>query len=171
MYMSFIGIIAEAKEFEMIKKEILKNMKQKKMNIININKQSIDNIQNIKFEIIVVNNNLEKLKQNKIEKICNNAKYLILNTDIELKIPITLEEKINIITYGLNHKATVTISSRTEENILVALQRNIKSISGNIVEVEETDIKIKEKNSQKIYEVLIIYIILTIYETKIMEQI
>ena len=63
--MYFIGIVSNNKSFEKIRKKILEKIKDINMNIININFQTIENIQNVKFETIVIDNNLEKLK-NKI---------------------------------------------------------------------------------------------------------
>ena len=79
--MSFIGIVSESKDFELIKAEVIKNIKENKLNIININKTSVENVQNIKFETIIINTSLEKMQDKKeiIERICKNAKYLILN--------------------------------------------------------------------------------------------
>ncbi|MCI8412385.1 MAG: hypothetical protein HFJ40_08230 [Clostridia bacterium] len=171
--MSFIGIISDNKSFENIRKKILENIKDSKLNIININRQSIENIQNIKFKIIVIDNNLEKFKNQKstLQKICKNTQYIILNTDIHLKMEILQNEKVNIITYGLNQKATITMSSIKETDILISLQRNIENIKKEIIEVEEKHIKLNEKDKLKAYEILIIYTILIIYGYKIINQI
>ena len=55
-------------------------------NIIFINDKNISNVKNIKFETIIID---AKIK-NKFElrKILSNAKYIILNSDIELDINI-----------------------------------------------------------------------------------
>ncbi len=171
--MSFIGIISDNKSFENIRKKILENIKDSKLNIININRQSIENIQNIKFKIIVIDNNLEKFKNQKstLQKICKNTQYIILNTDIHLKMEILQNEKVNIITYGLNQKATITMSSIKETDILISLQRNIENIKKEVIEVEEKHIKLNEKDKLKSYEILIIYTILIIYGYKIINQI
>lgn len=171
--MSFIGIISDNKSFENIRKKILENITDSKLNIININTQSIENIQNIKFKIVVIDNNLEKFKNQKItlQKICKNTQYIILNTDIHLKMEILQNEKVNIITYGLNQKATITMSSIKETDILISLQRNIENIKKEIIEVEEKHIKLNETDKLKAYEILIIYTILIIYGYKIINQI
>ena len=71
----------------------------------------------------------------------------------------------------MNQKATVTVSSITETDILVYLQRNIKNMKNKIIEVGEKRIKIKEGNKLKIYEMLIIYIIFLINKDIIIDQI
>lgn len=166
--MSFIGIVSESKDFELIKAEVIKNIKENKLNIININKTSVENVQNIKFETIIINTSLEKMQDKKeiIERICKNAKYLILNSDIDLKMEILKEKKLNIITYGLNQKATVTVSSITENSICVALQRNIQNIYGETIELEEINIKFENEKKIKPYTVLIIFIIFSLYKIK-----
>ena len=84
---------------------------------------------------------------------------------------ILQNEKVNIITYGLNQKATITMSSIKETDILISLQRNIENIKKEVIEVEEKHIKLNEKDKLKSYEILIIYTILIIYGYKIINQI
>lgn len=162
--MTFIGMIIDNKEFEMIKSELIKNIKEEKLNIINITKQNIQNMQNIKFETIVIGNKLEKLKEEKetLNKICENTKYLLLNSDLEQTRDLLKGEETTVITYGLNQKATVTVSSVTEEKVLIALQRNLKNKKGEVIEVEEKEIEMPK--NKKIYEGLIEYSITTLYE-------
>lgn len=167
--MTFIGVISEHKSFERIKEKL----ENKEMKFIHIHKNSIENIKNIKFEMIIINTNLESFqqKENILEQICFRTKYLGINTDINLKFNLSNQSKTNIITYGLNQKATVTVSSITDNNILVYLQRNIKNREGNIIEVGEKRIRINEPCKLKTYEILIIYIINLINQNSIMEEI
>lgn len=166
--MTFIGVISDNKSFE----NINMNLKCEGFKLIHINKKSIENIKNIRFETIIIDSNLENFKYEEkiIEQLCLNSKYLVINTDINLKFNISNDNKINIITYGLNHKATVTVSSITDTDILIYLQRNITSITNKLIEVGEKLIKIDEKHKLKIYEVLIIYIIFLINDNCIIEQ-
>lgn len=166
--MSFIGMIAENKFFENVKTNIIKNINDKKLNILNINMHSIENIKNIKFDIIIINASLKKFEEKKdiLEKICTQAKYIILNSDIELGLELLEHETLNIITYGLNQKSTVTISSLTDLDVLVSLQRNVKNMYGQIVEVEEKQIQSYGEIKLKTYEILVIYIISIIYNKK-----
>lgn len=170
--MSFIGVISDNKCFENIKEKIKEKDTKKQLNLIHINSKSIANIKNIKFETIIINNEVEKLKnyEGNLKKICINAQYILLNTDINQTFHILKEEKANIITYGLNQKSTVTVSSISETDILIYLQRNIKNKKNQLLEVEEKRIKIKDKKS-KTYEIMIIYIILTIYAYNIIYEI
>ena len=52
--MPFIGIIAKENDSNFIKNEINKNANSNKFEIININLKSIENIKNIKFDIVVI---------------------------------------------------------------------------------------------------------------------
>lgn len=115
--MTFIGMISDHKSFDKVKEEL----KETQLELIHINKKSIGNIKNIKFEIIIINSNLENFTNeiNIIEKLCSKSKYVIINTDINLQFEILNQDKTNIITYGLNQKADVTVSSITDANILV----------------------------------------------------
>lgn len=170
--MYFIGIISNNKSFEKIRKKVLENIKHIKMNIINVTIQNIENIQNVKFTTIVIDENLDKFKNKAeyLQKICINSKYVLLNADIELKTDILKNEKVSLITYGLNQKATVTVSSMADSAISIYIQRNMNDIKKRLIGVEEKHIKLKTDESIKVYEILIIYIILKIYEENIIEQ-
>lgn len=162
--MAFVGILSDCKSFENIR-EYFKNKKELNMNLIHINRKSIENIKNIKFETIIIDGNVSNFEEGKgkLEIICNNAKYLLINTDINKEENLNIEKKVQIITYGLNQKATVTVSSITENGILIYLQRNIKNNKDKIIEVSEKLFKTGEKSKLKNYEILIIYIISVIY--------
>lgn len=170
--MSFIGVVANRKCFENIKREITEKVKKEDINFIQINLRSIENVKNVKFETIIVEDNLEKFKKNKeiLEKLCKNTQYLMINTDRNseqeeiMKIP-------NKITYGLNRKATVTISSISEIDVLIYWQKDLKNREGQKIEIEERRIKKREKKQLKTYEILIIYTILKIYDKNIIEEI
>ena len=164
--MPLIGVIAKENDSNFIKNEIIKNSNTTKFEIININKKSLENIKNIKFDALIVNENInDLLKSSKyIEDIIKKAKYLILNSDISNDLQFFKESKINVITYGLNRKATITISSIKDDKVLVCFQRNIENISKKIIEEQEFDIKIKKNNINKTYNMLAIYTILSIFE-------
>ena len=104
--MFFIGIVSEEKNEKHIK-DILKQ-KIENENVVFINEKNIENIKNIKFKIIVLNKGIDNKN---IKNILLNAEYLILNSDINVKLVENLNLKV--ITYGFNSKATVTASSIT----------------------------------------------------------
>lgn len=160
--MSFIGIIAENATYEFIKKEILK---KENIKLIRIKKRDIENIKNIKFETVIICEEIKKIgyKKKFLDKIIDNTNYLVINSDINIQSNIFLNKKLNIITYGLNQKATVTASSISEDNVMVCLQRNIKNKDGEIIEVQETRINEKNINNKKVYSILVSYIISQMY--------
>ena len=170
--MSFIGIISDNKTFENIKNKLTENIKNYKLNMINITMKSIDNIKNVKFETIIIESELEKYKEyaQTITNFCKEAKYVIINTDLNKEINYFKNINNNIITYGLNHKAIVTISSVTKSDILICLQKNIKNINEQIIEMQEKRVIKKESCNLKIYEILVIYIIIELYNQKIMQE-
>lgn len=167
--MIFIGIMSECKSYENIKEKL----KNEDINLIHINKKSIKNIKNIKFETLIIDVNLEEFQQEKeiIEQICNNAKYVFINTDLNIDNNLKIKPKKEIITYGLNQKATVTVSSIKDRKILIYLQRNIKNIKGKNIEIGEKLLKIKEESKLKNYEILVLYIIFLIYNYPIIDEI
>ena len=117
--MPFVGIIAKESESNFIKNEVLKNSSLK-FEFVNINRKSVQNVKNIRFETIIINNEISDfLNVSKyLEELIINAKYIIVNSDIIKNINILKQYNSNIITYGLNQKAMITISSIKNENIL-----------------------------------------------------
>ncbi len=169
--MSFIGIVASKKCFENIKRKISEQVKEETVNFIQINLRSVENIKNIKFEIIVIEDGLGKFKENKeiLTKVFKHTPYLMINTDRNEEEEI--EKMPNCITYGLNRKAMVTVSSISDMDILIYWQKSLKNREGNKIEIEERRIKRKEKNKLKNYEILIVYVIFKIYNKSIIEEV
>ena len=155
--MPLVGIIAKKKDVQAIRKEI----KGKNIEIIEITKESVKNIKNIKFEEIVFlqDINLEQEEYKYMNEIISKTKYLILNEDIEIDIlkKIEIENLIKLITFGFNSKSTITISSVNDEKIIVCLQRDIEKINGEILECQEKEII--NRNDKKIYNNLVVFII------------
>lgn len=155
--MPLVGIIAKRKEIQAIKKEI----KDKNIEIVEITKDSIKNVRNIRFEEIIFlqNINLKEDEYKYMKEIILNTKYLIINGDIEIGIlkNIKIEKIIKIITFGFNSKSTITISSVKDEKIIVCLQRNIEKTNGEILESQEKEIISRE--NKNIYNNLVVFII------------
>lgn len=163
--MPFIGIASKINDSNFIKNEIIKNAKLNKFEIININLKSIQNVKNIKFDTIVINENIEELLEHSkyLEDIISKSKYLVINSDIKNNLDWLKNSKTNVITYGFNAKATITISSVKEENTMLCIQRSFKNIEENIIEEQEINIKLKKNNVNKLYNVLVIFAIFEIY--------
>lgn len=157
--MPLVGIIARTKDVQVIKKEL----ENKNIEIIQITKESVQNIKNIQFEEIIFVEDiiLPKEKYKYMSNIISKSKYLIINGDIDINIlkEINLEQPIKMITFGFNSKSTITISSVKEDKILVCLQRDIEKINGSIIENQEKKIEINSKNNEKIYNKLVIFIL------------
>lgn len=167
--MSFIGVVASKKCFENIKKKMAEELKEETINLLHINLRSIENVKNIKFETIIVEDNLEKFQNHKeiLKKMLEKAQYVLINTDRNKEI----QKEPNQITYGLNQKADVTVSSISETDILVYWQKSLQDKEGNKVEIEERRIKKEERQLLKTYEILIVYTLFKIYIKNIMKEI
>ena len=163
--MPFIGIVAKENDCNFIKNGIAKNSESNKFEVININLKSIENVKNIKFDVLVINENIENLlKHSKyLEDIITKANYLIINADVKNNLSDLKNAKTNIITYGFNAKSTITISSVKDENMMICIQRNIKTLQQSIIEEQEININIKKNNAAKLYNILVIFAILGIY--------
>ena len=167
--MVLIGIVANKKCFEIIKTEIMKREKQ--INIIHITPLSMENMKNIKFDTVIIEEDLKKYQNQKeqLKKICKEASYVIINTDINQEYK-EIESK-NLISCGINQNAIVTISSNSEEDILIFWQKSIENKIGNKIEIEERRIKKEEQSTLKIDEILILYAIFKIYDISIIDKI
>ena len=157
--MPLVGIIAKKKDILAIKKDLEKE----NIDIIEITRDSIINMKNIKFEEIIILKDIElQTEEYKyMKEIISKVQYLIINEDIEINVlrKIQMERPIKVITFGFNSKSTITISSVKEEKILICIQRNIEKLNGKIIEEQEKEIKIKECNNKKIYNELVKFII------------
>lgn len=162
--MSFIGVIWDSKKFQVLQKNVQKNMNKTDITLININNKSIKNVKNVKFDIIVIGQNLEKFEEEieYVRKFCEQAKYLVINSDIEIKDDVLNNIRSNIITFGLNHKSTVTLSSITDELILISVQREFENMENKLVEVGEYSIKTNKENRTNIPEMMATFIIINL---------
>lgn len=145
--MAFIGIISDSQSEKQLKRILdarLNNI-SKEHTIIVINDKSIENIKNIKFEtILVMDLKRVKTRENILNELFKNLKYLVINADMEDSLDVVNNMKLNIITFGFNSKSTITASS-VEEEFLICLQRRIIDINGKILEPQEIEVKILNK--------------------------
>lgn len=145
--MAFIGIIADSK-YEGEIKRILDNKLNsvnKEHTVILINDKSIDNMKNIRFEtILVIDLSRVKGKEEMLNELFQNSKYLVVNADMENDLELINNMKLNVITFGFNSKSTITASS-VEENLLICLQRKIENIDKEVLEPQEIKVKIESK--------------------------
>lgn len=169
--MSFIGIFSESKSIENIKAKLIEHTEKNEFTVIEINQKSIENLKNITFDVLVIDKELNKLEDKKemIQQIGKKANYILVNSDVNQLGEEFEQEKV--ITYGLNQKAMITISSITDSDILIFLQQNIKTKQNEWLEIEEKRLKITETCKLKTYEILIFTTIFLLYDKCIMEEI
>ena len=138
--MFFIGIITNQKNEAYIKRELLKIGIEK--SVIFINERNIANIKNVKFETLVIDNKVE----NKLEfrKIIESSKYIVLNSDITMDLELMDNLNLTVITFGFNNKATFTVSSIEENNIIICLQRIIYNKDEEKIEPQEYKLEVPE---------------------------
>ena len=162
--MPLVGIISKENDSNFIKNAVNKNSKENNFEIININKKSLENIKNVKFDILVICENIEDMIKNSLylEEIIKKANYIIINSDVKENLAILKNAETNIITYGFNAKSTITISSIKEEKIMICIQRKISGVK-NVIEEQDFNIEIEKNNANKLYNILVIFTILAIY--------
>ena len=105
--MSFIGIVTNPKN-EVYMREILTSY-FKEENLQFIADKNIGNMRDVQFETLMIDNVIKD--RNKLKKLIANAKYVFLNSDLELMFEILEDLDLTIITYGFQNKATISISS------------------------------------------------------------
>ena len=159
--MYFVGIITDEKSRRYIKKIINEQIRTNKFQIIFISEKNAENMKNIFFDIIVINKNVQwlDLLKNNLE----NTK-IIINSDINIDFNILEELSLRVISYGFNSKATITISSNTEDNVQICIQRNILTKEDKI---EQQEISVIKNENTNIYDIMILVTILLIYEKDI----
>ena len=161
--MVLIGIIADTIEYDNIKK----NITNKELQLYHITKSNIQNFQNIVFDTIIIMKKLDLFSEqvNILTKMFKQTKYLICNADICIEIALGgTNANITLITYGFNSKASIVVSSVTDEKLLIDIQREIVLENGKVLELgEQIMTKIIPLNT---YENLVIFIISLIYPTK-----
>lgn len=151
--MSVVGIITNSSNIIEL---------EKKLNIIVINEKSIENMKNVKFDIVII---YQETKQNEnIKQLISTCKYLVINTDIKenLKLLEGIDiSETTIITYGFNRKSSITIVSNENDEIILEIQREINNLKNEKIECQEIKLQNNlEKNqiylaiSLKILEIL-----------------
>lgn len=155
--MFFVGFITNQKNESYIKNKLSKVLPPE--NIIFITDKNISNVKNIKFETIVIDSKIN----NKVElrKILSTSKYVILNFDVEMNLEVINDLNLTVITYGFNNKSTFTVSSITENSIIICLQRIIFNQEGVEIEPQEYQFKIDE-NIEK-YAIIASEILIVLY--------
>ncbi len=147
--MAVIGIITKSNNINEIEKTLEKYGIHEK-NIVIITKHTIENIKNVKFDIIIIFDQIED--DNILKKVLDSSKYLIINTDFKENVKLlNMAEDQYVITFGFNSRATITIISNENDEIILDLQREIENL--NKEKIESQEIKLENNfNKNRIYE-------------------
>ncbi len=162
--MVFIGIVTNSKSEEDIFNLLSNNKFLKDNNVIFIKESNIDNIKNVHFDTIVINSKFNKMDE--LTSLLANAKNILINMDEKIDFEDANVCNLNLITYGFNSKSSVTVSSVTDDDALICIQRNICSNTG-VIEVQE--IKIENDNSYNIYDLIIVVLMFLMYSSNLEE--
>lgn len=147
--MAVIGIITKSNNIIEIEKTLEKYGIHEK-NIVIITKHTIENIKNVKFDIIIIFDQIED--DDILKKVLDSSKYLIINTDFKENMKLLdMAENQYVITFGFNSRATITIISNENDEIILDLQREIENLDKEKIESQE--IKLENNfNKNRIYE-------------------
>jgi len=140
-FMAFIGFFTENKKENELRQMLKKYFETtgRVHTIIAINEKNIENMKNIKFDILIMDANVIG-NTSTVQRVILNAKLVIINTDLDINLKCVKNLQLRIISYGLNSKSTVTVSSVNEDVILVSVQRSVKTLKDNIIEPQEIKI-------------------------------
>ena len=163
--MHFIGIFSNHSEYEIIKQNIIKIVNRKDLELIHISSKNIQNMKNIVFERIVLchQENINDEQKSILNKLCSNCMFIVVNADVFCKIKMICNKKTNCISYGLNQKSTITISSIQEDKAILSIQRNINNLEQKTIEMGEIGVDLKKYKSNQIENLLAIFAIYLIY--------
>ncbi|MBR2241126.1 MAG: hypothetical protein IJ890_07100 [Clostridia bacterium] len=156
--MLFIGIITDQKSENDIKRLLANNNFLTENNVIFIKEKNIDNIKNVHFDTVFINKEFDKM--DKLNKLLENTKNVIVNMDTNIDNKELNIVNSNLITYGFNSKSSITISSVTDDDVLICLQRNIYN---NYGEIEVQEIKIENNPNYSIYDLIIVLTLFLLY--------
>ena len=159
--MLFIGIITDQKSENDIKRLLANNNFLTENNVIFIKEKNIDNIKNVHFDTVVINKEFAKMDE--LNKLLENAKNVIVNMDTNIDNKELDIVNSNLITYGFNSKSSITISSVTDDDVLIYLQRNIYN---NYGEIEVQEIKVENNPNYSIYDLIIVLTLFLMYLPK-----
>ena len=127
--MAVIGIVTESKTELQIRQNLKRELERinVKKTILMINKKSIKNLFNVKFDYLILDKNVFSSNDDLIKIILNSSR-IIVNADFEENLEAIKNLKLNVISYGMNSKATLTLSSVSDDGILLSLQRGVKNV-------------------------------------------
>ena len=112
---------------------------------------------NVSFSIFLC---LGKIGENTKENIACLVRHtiLIVNTDDRRVFPLKLKTGNKLITCGMNHRASVTLSSYLEpmgdeksSKIQCCIQRNIPTVSGRIFEPQEFSLLLEQGQKKRFW--------------------
>lgn len=156
--MVFIGVVTDSKGEKNILELLKHNNFINKNNVIFIKEMNIDNIKNVHFDTVIINRKFDKMDE--LNVILKNAKNIVINMDVNIDFKEIEIVSANIVTYGFNSKSSITISSVTEDDVLICVQRNIYNKFGKI-DIQEIKLEINERYD--IYELIIVVVLFLLY--------
>ena len=154
--MSVVGIITNQNNIIEIEEKIQsykineKNRSNGGLLCFIITKENVSNIKNVKFDMIIIFDQIEEDEE--IKKVVRESKYVLLNSDYKENLKL-IDEHTNsyVITFGYNSRASITIISNENDEIILEIQREIDLAKNKKIECQE--IKMNNNFAKKyIYE-------------------
>ena len=156
--MSLIGVITKAKSEGYVINALEKDFGRD--NIVFISEKNIAHVKNIQFETIWIDKVIEQSQE--LKELLKKTKYLVLNADLDIQLETLRDLNVMMITYGFNSKATLTLSSVSENHIIICLQRIIQGKNNKQYEPQEIEIEVSQ--NAEVSSILGILALMLIYE-------
>lgn len=113
----------------------------------------------IDYDIIFSDGETEILLD-QILTVKKGCTILIINSDIHNHVVADNMKKINVITYGLNSKSSITASSINDESFMCSIQRKIITCSGTEIEPCEFSVPFLTKDIYTMLPVICVFMVL-----------
>ena len=141
--MAFIGIFTDPKNETYTRNILDKDFSSQHEQVLFINNDNINNVKNIRFETILFDTE-QFIDECSLMKLLSYSKCFIYNYDNDNNIEKYKKMDLQLITFGFNPKSTVTISSVTDENILMCIQKKLYGMNNKLIEPQEIKININK---------------------------
>lgn len=112
--------------------------------------EKIKNIVSQTIDSVEINKNSDHcdlilFHKDKCVKKLPSSRIILYNSDMEVSTNYFGDEKLYLITYGLNAKSTITASSIEGKNMLICIQRSFQNINGKTLLPQEIPVSYNVK--------------------------
>ncbi len=150
---------AVIKDSEIQDAEMLASLRQSGLDVLIVKIGKGQKNKLIDYDIIFSDGETEILLD-QILTVKKGCTILLINSDIHNHVVADNVKKVNVITYGLNPKSSITASSITEESFMCSVQRKIMTCNEKEIEPCEFSVPFLTKDIYKMLPVICAFMVL-----------